>query len=86
VVGGRARAAALDGRGGLCFEPGKCIKCGICVRVAERAGDHPGLAFSGRGFDLRVTVPFNEGLRTALPATARECAARCPTGALVWEP
>jgi ferredoxin len=93
AVGGSARTAPPGGpsateavRGGLCFEPGKCIKCGICVRIAERAGDRPGLAFSGRGFDLRVMVPFNESLRTALPAGARQCAARCPTGALVWEP
>ena len=75
----------VEGSGGLSFEPGKCVKCGICVRIAERAGDRPGLSFSGRGFDMRVKVPFNEDLRTALPATARECAARCPTGALAWE-
>jgi predicted molibdopterin-dependent oxidoreductase YjgC len=73
------------GAGGLSFEPGKCIKCGLCVRIAERGGDRPGLAFTGRGFDLRLRVPFNADIGTALPATAAECVASCPTGALVWD-
>ncbi len=42
------------------FEPGKCVKCGRCVRIAERSGERPGLAFIGRGFDVRIGVPFNE--------------------------
>jgi hypothetical protein len=81
----RSSAPRAAAAGGLSFEPGKCLKCGLCVRIAERGGDRPGLTFSGRGFDMGVKVPFNEDLGTALPATARECAARCPTGALVWE-
>jgi ferredoxin len=79
------RFERASGTGGLSFEPGKCIKCGICVRIAERGGDRPGLAFTGRGFDLRLRVPFNVDIGTALPATAAECVARCPTGALAWE-
>ena len=71
--------------GGVSFEPGKCIRCGICVRIAERGHDRPGLGFSGRGFDLRVKVPFNDDIGAALPATQRECVRRCPTGALAWE-
>jgi hypothetical protein len=83
-AGGAAVAAAgsPSGAAALSFDPGKCIRCGICVRIAER--DRPGLGFRGRGFDMQVAVPFNEDVRAALPATARECAARCPTGALMW--
>jgi ferredoxin len=81
AAAGSPRAAPAEG---LSFEPGKCIRCGICVRIAERAADRPGLVFLGRGFDMLVAVPFNEEVQAALPATARECAARCPTGALVW--
>ena len=71
---------------GLSFEPGKCIRCGRCVRIAEAAGDRPGLAFSGRGPTLRVRVPFGDPLEDALPISAAACVAACPTGALAWDP
>ena len=64
------------------FEPGKCIKCGICVRITERAHEKLGLTFIGRGFDTVVGVPFNESLGAALQSTAGECVKHCPTGAL----
>jgi ferredoxin len=67
---------------GLSLEPGKCIRCGTCVRIAEAAGDRPGLAFSGRGPALRVRVPLGDALDTALPTSAAACVAACPTGAL----
>jgi len=71
---------------GLSYEPGKCIRCGLCVRIAEAAGDRPGLAFSGRGPTLRVRVPFGDPLEGALPTSAVACVAACPTGALAWDP
>ena len=70
---------------GLSLESGKCIRCGICVRIAEAAGDQPGLSFSGRGSAVRVRVPFGEDLGRALPSTAEACVAACPTGALAWD-
>ncbi len=66
----------------IVYEPGKCIKCGICVRVAARAGERPGLAFLGRGFEVAVGAPFAEPLSAALKTAAAECARLCPTGAL----
>jgi formate dehydrogenase major subunit len=66
------------------YEPGKCICCDACVRIAAAAGEDPGLALVGRGFDVAVAVPFGQplsiGLRTQ--QVAQECAAACPTGAL----
>jgi ferredoxin len=75
----------IVGRSGLSFEPGKCIKCGICVRIALLRGDRPGLVFVGRGADMRLAVPFNGDIGQALPRSAAACAANCPTGALVWD-
>jgi NADPH-dependent glutamate synthase beta subunit-like oxidoreductase len=72
----------------LVFEPGKCIKCGICVRITTRAGVRPGLAFLARGYDARVAPAFEDGLVTALGSAAHECVEACPTAALAfrrWE-
>ncbi len=68
----------------LTYEPGKCIACGLCVQIAERERDALGLSFVGRGFDVRVGVPFNESVADALETLARDCADACPTGAIVW--
>ena len=64
------------------YESGKCIDCGLCVAIASRAGEELGLTFVGRGFDVRVAVPFGEGIAEGLARVASECAAACPTGAL----
>ncbi|MHC4368554.1 MAG: FAD-dependent oxidoreductase, partial [Planctomycetota bacterium] len=64
------------------YEPGKCIDCGLCIQIAARAGERLGLAFVGRGFDVRVAVPFDYSMAQALEHAAAECVAACPTGAL----
>ena len=64
------------------YEPGKCICCDACVRIAAAADEEPGLAMIGRGFDVAVAVPFGQPLSIGLRKVARECAAACPTGAL----
>jgi ferredoxin len=70
--------------GGVIFEPGKCIVCGICVKLTELAREPLGLAFIGRGFDVRVAAPFNEEIQRGLQLVAAECVQHCPTGALVF--
>ncbi len=66
----------------ILYEPGKCILCGLCAQVAERAGEPIGLAFVGRGFETRLRAPFSEPLAQALARSACACADVCPTGAL----
>jgi ferredoxin len=67
---------------GVIFEPGKCIDCGLCVQITRRAGERYGLAFVGRGFNVRVVVPMGKTLSEGLAKSAAECVAACPTGAL----
>ncbi|MGA2543550.1 MAG: FAD-dependent oxidoreductase [Verrucomicrobiota bacterium] len=70
--------------GGVIFEPGKCILCGICVRLTEMAAEPLGLTFIGRGFEVRVAGPFDRSIEEGLGAVAEECVRHCPTGALVF--
>jgi ferredoxin len=64
------------------YEPSKCIKCGICVRITEKYKEKYGFTFIGRGFEVVVGIPFGESTREGLKTAALEVADACPTGAL----
>ena len=68
--------------GTVVFEPGKCIKCGICVRLTKQHQEEFGFSFIARGFDVRIGVPFSQSVEKALMKTAVLVATKCPTGAL----
>jgi ferredoxin len=70
--------------GGIIFEPGKCILCGICVKLTELAREPLGLTFIGRGFDVKIGAPLNRSIEDGLQKVAAECVKQCPTGALEW--
>jgi ferredoxin len=81
------RAFVQVNRGGsVIYEPGKCINCELCVQIASEAKDALGLTFVGRGFDVRVGVPFGGTVEEGLGDVAARCVAACPTGALVFAP
>ncbi|MBS1857704.1 MAG: FAD-dependent oxidoreductase [Acidobacteria bacterium] len=81
-TGARRRFAEDDSHPEIVYEPGKCISCDACVRIAAAAAEEWGLTMIGRGFDVRVAPPFGKPLSEALTKTARRCAEACPTGAL----
>lgn len=64
------------------YEPEKCIKCGICVRLTAQHREVYGMTFIGRGFDIEIGIPFNEELKKGLDDIAEEVVRACPTGAL----
>ena len=66
------------------FEPGKCIRCGLCIEITRSAGEELGLTFVGRGFNVRVAVPLGGTLEKGLRISARRCVDACPTGALTF--
>ncbi len=74
----------LNEHSGLIFEPGKCIDCGLCIEITAKAGEKTGLTFTGRGFKVRVAIPFERSIVDAIKQTntAKECVKACPTGAL----
>ena len=72
-----------DSHPDVVFEPGKCIACGICVRIAAEAREELGLGFVGRAFQVRAAVPFSSAMVDGLREVALACADACPTGALM---
>ncbi len=79
-----AKDFRMLGKGNIVFEPGKCIRCGLCVAIAAKHGEDIGLAFHGRGFELEIKVPFDHSFDEALKLSANECVAACPTAAIAF--
>jgi hypothetical protein len=64
------------------YEPEKCIRCGLCIDITVKNREATGLTFIGRGFDVRMDVPFRDVISAGLTHSATECVLSCPTGAL----
>lgn len=67
------------------YETEKCIRCGLCIDITTKDKEHTGLTFIGRGFDVRMQVPFNYPMSKALTKTEKKCVEACPTGALAFK-
>jgi hypothetical protein len=83
--GKRRPFVRFDEHPDLVYESGKCINCGICIRITEQQQEKLGLTFIGRGFDVKVAVPFNQSIKDGLTKTAYEVVKACPTGALAFK-
>jgi len=82
VAGPRRKIVIDDTHELAIYDSGKCISCGLCVRIAKQRGEEFGLTFIGRGFSVRVGVPLGRSLREGLTKCAEEVAAACPVGAI----
>jgi len=82
---GRQQFTRIEQHNLIIYEPGKCIKCGLCVRISKKENEPLGLAFTGRGSEVRVEVPFGEPLSQGLLQAAAACVEGCPTGALAFK-
>lgn len=81
--GARREFGYDDSHPDIIFDSGKCTACGICVRIAAEGREELGVGFTGRGFDVRTSVPFSSAMVEGLRDVALACADACPTGALV---
>jgi formate dehydrogenase major subunit len=81
-LGARRRYDRDDSHPEVDYEPGKCILCDACVRIAREAHEELGVALIGRGFQVAMGVPFERPLAEGLRGVAERCAEVCPTGAL----
>ncbi len=61
----------------------KCISCGACVRACAEIKGLSVFSFVGRGFVTRMTAPFGRSLVDTACDGCGECAAVCPTAAIM---
>lgn len=64
-------------------DPNKCILCGDCVRMCQEVQGVGVLDFANRGSKIVVTPAFGKPLAEVDCVNCGQCAAVCPTGALV---
>ncbi len=82
LIAQRNSMLKFDQHATLVYEPEKCIRCGLCIDITLKEKEPTGLSFFGRGFDVRMNVPFRETMKEGLTHTAQKCSEYCPTGAL----
>lgn len=68
----------------VCIERdnGKCILCGLCVRICDEVAKQGILGLLGRGFPTVIKPEFNRPEVIQICASCKKCAKACPTGAL----
>jgi NADH-quinone oxidoreductase subunit G len=64
-------------------DPNKCVLCGDCVRVCREVQGIGAIDFAFRGANARVAPAFNQDLNSVECVNCGQCAAVCPTGALI---
>ncbi len=60
----------------------KCIECRRCVNTCEKIQGINTLIVDGKGFNSRISPPYNLPLKNTPCVFCGQCVVRCPTGAL----
>lgn len=72
-----------DSTGSIVIDPRKCILCGRCVQVCQDVQNVWALSFLERGFNTRISPAGEISLAESPCVRCGQCAAHCPTGAIV---
>jgi len=68
----------------IILDNGKCIKCGLCVKLCGEVINENLLGFKNRGFETRIGTAFDRPLPHSCTECG-ECVEACPVGALDWK-
>ncbi|MBE6863782.1 MAG: (2Fe-2S)-binding protein [Ruminococcus sp.] len=61
----------------------KCILCGDCVRECNEIQKVGAIDFAHRGSNAAISTAFNKPIAESLCVNCGQCAAHCPTGAII---
>ncbi|MGM0668651.1 MAG: formate dehydrogenase subunit alpha [Gemmatimonadota bacterium] len=72
------------GHRGIVYDPSKCVRCQLCVRICSEVAMVDALTMKGRALDVRVSTAFDLPLNETTCELCGLCISACPTNAL-WE-